>query len=190
MTLHQSIDVAQTTGITVEEYDQLCRLGALNELGRVELIEGVIVPLAAQHRPHLRVKTAILFALRDALAEQGLPHVAASEGTVAVLERSAPEPDVLVVDDLDGDGLVYAHSVSLVVEVSVDTLTNDLTKKSLLYARGGIPECWVVDVEGATVHQLSEPTNEGYRRHDEVRFGFEITSKALPGVGFILLSRP
>jgi Uma2 family endonuclease len=71
---------------------------------------------------------------------------------------SLPEPDVAVLPDLKDE---YGHrhprgdELLLVVEVADTTLQYDKTLKRDLYARAGVREYWVLDVDGRqlTVHR-------------------------------------
>jgi Uma2 family endonuclease len=55
------------------------------------------------------------------------------------------------------------NDILLLAEVSHATLQFDLTTKALLYAKAGISEYWVLDVEERHVVVHREPTPEGYR---------------------------
>ena len=50
----------------------------------------------------------------------------------------------------------------MVVEVSVSTLTGDKKTKNRIYARNGIPEYWVVNVEGRELIVHRQPGADGY----------------------------
>lgn len=49
------------------------------------------------------------------------------------------------------------------VEVADTTIDFDLADKARLYARAGICELWVVDLERRAVHVCREPGEQGYR---------------------------
>jgi len=53
--------------------------------------------------------------------------------------------------------------------------------KAPLYARHGIPEVWIVDINGKQLHSLREPTDDGYKTIHVIQHGvLEIAT--LPGV--------
>lgn len=64
---------------------------------------------------------------------------------------SEPEPDIIVLNrhsqEIRNENPSPAD-LRLVVEVSSSTLGFDLTTKAQLYARAGIQDYWVLDVEG------------------------------------------
>jgi Uma2 family endonuclease len=72
--------------------------------------------------------------------------------------------------------------VFLLIEVSDTTLPFDLRTKLPLYARSGIPEVWVVDVNTSTIHRFRQPEGSSYRRVEELRPGDMITIALLPHV--------
>ena len=58
--------------------------------------------------------------------------------------------------------LPLPDEISLVVEVSDTTLRFDLRDKASLYARAGIIECWVVDLNGRKLIVHREPKEGHY----------------------------
>jgi Uma2 family endonuclease len=52
----------------------------------------------------------------------------------------------------------------LVIEVSGSTLEDDLGEMALLYAKAGIREYWVVDVQDEAVIVHLDPSDAGYRQ--------------------------
>ncbi|MEU6184716.1 Uma2 family endonuclease [Nocardia sp. NPDC047038] len=76
--------------------------------------------------------------------------------------------------DLIGNKLsVWAASdVLLVVEVSDETVVQDLNRKADLYSRAGYPTYWVVTKD--VIYEHTEPTSEGYRTRTRYRPGDHI----------------
>jgi len=72
--------------------------------------------------------------------------------------------------------------VRLLVEVSDTTLEGDLGRKRLVYAAGGIPEYWVVDLAGQVVRQFWSPGTGTYADETMTPFGKLLASAALPGL--------
>lgn len=168
--------------LRVEDYLTLDAAGALDAYGRTELIDGEIVYVNAQHRPHARVKSRLFRLIANALDEIGDGSEAIVEGSVAMPPHNVPEPDIAVTREAEGDGLIPLGSVTLVVEVADTTLAEDLGRKMLTYARDAVPEYWVVDVNGRVIHQMWSPASDGYVERREVAFGAAITAATLPGL--------
>ena len=168
--------------ITAGQLEAMAAHGALAGFPRLELRDGVLCQMSPQYRPHLLAKTAMYDALRDALRALGSPLGVASEGSVRISESEVPMPDVFVWEVQRGDGPVPAERVRLVVEVSDTTLEDDLGRKRLVYAAGGIPEYWVVDLAGQAVHQRWSPGGDGYAGEAAVPFGKPLAAATLPGL--------
>jgi len=81
-------------------------------------------------------------------------------------ERSVPQPDLVPLKPRR-DNYFSSHptgaDVLLVVEVSDSTLAFDLATKIPLYARSGIPEVWVVDINAKGVRVFRETSAGAYR---------------------------
>lgn len=157
--------------LTIDDYMLLERSGALAEYGRTELIDGVIFAMNAQFRPHARVKMRLVRAFFSALEGRDDRLDVLAEASVSIAPRNMPEPDIVLTTEAEGDGPIPVESVRLVVEISNDTLKFDLGDKAALYAGAGVPEYWVVDIDGQQVTIHSGPTSDGYVRRREVRFG-------------------
>lgn len=91
-------------------------------------------------------------------------------------------PDVFVWEVHRGAGPVPVEHVRLVVEISDTTLEDDLGRKRQVYAAGGVPEYWVVDLLGRAVWQYWAPVNEGYANEMTVPFGEVLLASTLPGL--------
>ena len=78
---------------------------------------------------------------------------------------SQPEPDAIVLNRsfLDLSSHALPDELRLVAEVSSTTLAFDMTTKARLYARAGIPEYWVLDLEGRRMLVHRGPFENAYR---------------------------
>ncbi|MDQ2800871.1 MAG: Uma2 family endonuclease [Armatimonadota bacterium] len=147
---------------TLEECRQLIAAGLLEEGGRYELLEGEIIDKMTFNEPHIYVSSQVHRALA---AIFGFDYVRPA-APVALNRRNGPEPDAAVMvrplRDYLQIGTPPPQDARLVVEVSDATLRTDLQVKSHLYARAGIPEYWVVNVNARTLHVFHQPTADGY----------------------------
>ncbi|MGK6319844.1 Uma2 family endonuclease [Sphingomonas sp. DT-204] len=168
--------------LRVEDYLMLDEAGAFDAYGRTELIEGEIVYMNAQHRPHARIKSRLFRILADALDTLTPPMEALVEGSVAMPPHNVPEPDIAVTREPEGMGLIPLASLTLVIEVADATLKNDLGRKAKIYARESVPEYWVVDVKSARIHQLWAPEGEAYTERREMPFGAPISAATIAGL--------
>jgi Uma2 family endonuclease len=115
---------------------------------RVELIEGEIIrmsPIGDGHAWRVIVLNRI-FSTR--LGERAFVSV---QNPVRLSEHSEPEPD-LVIMRLPADGesvrAPRPEDILLLIEVSDTTLAFDRDTKVRLYAQAGIPEVWLLDLQG------------------------------------------
>jgi Uma2 family endonuclease len=178
MTAFEPLNAAHRLPLTVDAFFLLGEHGAFVDYAKSELIEGDIVVMNAQFRPHAYLKQRLAFALHDAL--HGTPWSVLTEVTVAMPPHSAPEPDIVVTSEPVGEGAVPLGSVQLLVEVSDSTLATDLGGKAGLYAAKGVPEYWVADVEGRMFYLHAEPSDSGYAVRTECAFGTPLTALTLP----------
>src|ERR1700678_623537 len=90
------------------------------------------------------------------LVQQGAPIDVSPEDNPS----NEPEPDIIV---LNRDFLNFRSAnpspqdLHLVVEVADTTLNFDLTTKAALYARAGVADYWVLDVNGRRLIVHREP---------------------------------
>src|SRR4051794_23800829 len=158
--------------LSIDEYHRLTAAGAFED-ARVELIDGLLVEMSPEGDEHA---LATIW-LNDFLVlgiDRTRYRVGATTGLV--LERSQPEPD-LNVFALDKP---FRSGAELVVEVSWSSLRHDLRVKPRVYARAGIPEYWVVDVEDRRVVRHRDPVGDRYEAVDELREVLVATAVALP----------
>ena len=168
--------------LRVEDYLLLEGSGAFESYGKTELLDGEVVYMNAQHRPHARIKSRLFRAIGDALLRADLKLEALVEGSVEMPPHNVPEPDISLTAEPEGDGLIPLSSLALVVEVSDSTLSNDLGRKLRIYANAGVAEYWVVDVAKALIHQMWAPEGDGYREHRAVPFGVTVHATTVAGL--------
>lgn len=161
--------------LTVDEYERMGELGILDRDSRVELLEGELVTMATLGSRHAGVvnRSTRLLNRRvgdDVLVTPGNP--------LRLPPRSEPEPDLMLVRfraDFYGSGHPTAADALLVVEVSDSSIGKDRLVKVPIYARQGVPEVWIVDIEGDRVIVHTEPAGGDYglirsaRRGEELR---------------------
>ena len=180
MTAFEPLPIVRALPLRVEDFLLLNDSGAFDGYGKTELIDGGIVFMNAQHRPHARVKTQLRRALDRALTVAGSTYMALVEVTVALPPHNAPEPDLVVTNEPEGKGPVPLVSVALVIEVAHSTIAQDLLVKPRIYASAGVPEYWVADVEERVIHQFWRPEGEVYLERCKHAFGERIALVSLP----------
>jgi Uma2 family endonuclease len=172
--------------ITVEEYYRMAEVGLLAPEARVELIEGEIIDMVPIGSRHNRAVTHLTRVLTLAVGDLAIVQ---PQGPVRLGPRSEPEPDIAVLApraDEYGAEHPSASEVLLLIEVSDSTLHHDLEVKVPLYARNGIHEVWIVDLQNSAMHFYGRPEAGNYMDHRVMRTPGVTYLTALPGVAIDL----
>jgi Uma2 family endonuclease len=157
---------------SIEEFMRLIDSGALDGMGKIELVEGVIVRMSPALGKHMRLQREIFERLLEIMRDDPSGRIAQFELTVQLGSSTLRDIDVAIVskppaDDEYGD----PATVSLAIEVSNTTLDYDLNDKARAYAAWGIPHYWVVDVENARTHIMTTPLDGDYAERRLFPFG-------------------
>lgn len=172
---------------TRAEYARLIALGVFQPGERLELLDGMLVVREPQGSRHAAAIRRVLATLHRALGDAWQID---SQLPIALDDDSEPEPDVAVVPRAP-DAYRDAHPsrAALIVEVAETSYRIDHDYKTSLYARGGIPECWIVDVVKNTVEVYREPEAAAaapcgwrYRRVSTLRPPQTVTPSIAPDV--------
>jgi Uma2 family endonuclease len=158
--------------------------GILGEDERVELLEGVIVTMSPQKDAHA---WAIQWLNRLLVRRLGDEYGVRRQLPLTLGELNEPEPDLAVVSSAARVKGQHPGSALVVVEVSgVDSLARDRKVKAPLYARFGILEYWLVDLEHEAVEIFRDPDPAAgvYRRSRTLGKEEVLASEVLPAVSF------
>jgi len=165
---------------TVEMYHKLGELGVFDEDDRVELLDGQIVEMSPIGRPH----AACVTRLNHLLSRRSSADIAVSvQNPIALGERWEPQPDIVVVRraaGLAGAWHPEPQDTLLVIEVADSSLERDRDVKIPHYARRGIPEAWLIDLEGDAITCYRTPGPDGYEEIVTVNRGATLRPVALP----------
>jgi Uma2 family endonuclease len=180
MTVQLPISTAsQTAKLSAADFWLLADAGAFKNFVKTELIEGEIRVVNAVHSRHAKAHAALTGELYIALKQSSL--VLLSTPSTTLSDDSIPEPDIAIATKADGKA-VNGADVRLAIEISDTTLVEDMGRKMRLYARHGITEYWVVDVEGRVIHQMWTPSGETYAEQREHPFGDKVTAATIQGL--------
>jgi Uma2 family endonuclease len=160
---------------TLDEYHRLIESGGFDEDSHVELLDGLLVKMSPKTPEHERAIGWLMYWLIRALDEQ---RHEVGVGRPLTLERSEPEPDLFVIAR-DVPSPHHPATAALVIEVSVSSLSRDLAVKPKVYAAAGIPEYWVLDVEGRRLVVHTKPQADGYANRREYAENARVTATAL-----------
>jgi Uma2 family endonuclease len=153
--------------------------GVFSPDDRVELIEGEIVEMSPIGEPHAASVDVMAEMLREALGRSVIIRV---QNPIVLNDHSEPQPDISVLKRRD-DFYRHAHprteDVLLVIEVSDSTLEYDRQIKVPLYARAGIPEVWIVNINEERVETFADVSGGTYQTTAFVSRGEEVQSRSL-----------
>ena len=145
--------VPQPRKWTVQEFDQLGSLGCF-EGRRAFLLDGVILEQGPTDPPHANALEVLAEALRAIFGTGWRFRI---QTPLHLDQFNNPMPDLAVVAGQPGYHADHPTTAALVVEVSDTTLQTDLTDKAERYATAGVPEYWVLDLNGRVLHVLRDP---------------------------------
>jgi Uma2 family endonuclease len=168
--------------ITVHDYHRMAEVGVLAPDARVELIEGEIIDMAPIGNAHQSIVDQLTRTLVGAVGDRAIVRV---QGSVRLSQWSEPEPDLVLLApraDFYRSEFASGAATLLVIEVSDTTLRYDRDVKVPLYARHGVPEVWVVDVNAEVFLVYGALRNGEYERHAALERPANVALTHVPGV--------
>jgi Uma2 family endonuclease len=174
------VDIEELHRYSPDAYHRLIEAGGFDEDERVELLDGLLVGMSPKTPRHERAVRWLGRWLSRSIDEERFEVGIASPLT---LGTSEPEPDVALL--IRGAPTPYhPASAALVIEVAVSSLARDLGVKAELYASAGVPEYWVLDLDGRRMIVHRRPAPDGYGERFEVGPGQALAAErgALPAI--------
>lgn len=180
--MQAAADLPRRHWLTVDDYYRMAEVGILDVEARVELIDGEIFDMAPPGSPHAATVHWLTEVFVNAVG--GTANVLV-QNPVRLSRYSEPQPDVALLrrrDDFYRERHPQADDVLLIVEIAASSLRFDRNKKLPLYARHGIPEMWLADLDGRRLSRYRAPQNGAYTLTDEPDLRTPVEVSALPGV--------
>jgi Uma2 family endonuclease len=157
--------------LDTDTYNRMVETGAL-EGEPVELLEGLLVAVMSPQSPeHATVIMRLTHHFKDAKARLRV------QLPLELRPGAEPEPDLTLAEGEPPRGQ-HQRTALLAVEVSVTSHYKDREVKTGLYAKGGIPVYWLVDVPAKKIEVYSDPGAAGYNRCDVYWHGASVPSPA------------
>jgi Uma2 family endonuclease len=147
--------------LTVRQYEAMMDAGIFPAEAHVELIRGILVDKMTKYDPHNFAVGILSDRLRGVLPAGWFVR---EEKSLRLGRWSRPEPDIIVVRGQHEDYRARtpeARDVSLLIEVSDSTYRQDRGVKWHLYAASGIPNYWIVNIQGRQVEVFGHPEGSG-----------------------------
>jgi Uma2 family endonuclease len=149
--------------LSIEQYEAMAVAEILTELDKVELIDGFLVNRTAMEPAHSIAARTAAKALAGLLPDG---YFVARESPIRIAPASEPKPDAAVVR---GRSREYATrhpestQVALLVEVADSCPNLDRTEKQRIYATGGIPVYWIINLIDRRLEVYSQPASGMYQ---------------------------
>ncbi|NJK68221.1 MAG: Uma2 family endonuclease [Oscillatoriales cyanobacterium RU_3_3] len=165
---------------TVQEYYLMAEAGVFRNNERLELIEGEIIQMPAIGTRHASCVRRLMVQFRSVRETSAILDV---HNPIQLTEITEPKPDVTLLQ-FRADYYSTAHplpdEVLLLVEVSDSTVDFDRTVKVPNYARSGIQEVWLWDLEENCLEVYRNPTGNSYSSMQKLGRSASISPLAFP----------
>ena len=163
---------------TCAEFHRFGDLGVF-EGRRAMLIDGVILEEGPMNPPHAITLELVEEALRTAF---GTGWRFRSQSPLVLGQDLDPEPDFAVIAGTPRGSSGHPTTADLVVEVADSSLDFDTNEKRLLYARAGLREYWVVDINGRRLLVYRDPQAGDYATQQALGPADTVATLAAPAV--------
>jgi Uma2 family endonuclease len=177
-----ALETVQRRKLSVSDFHRMGEAGILGEDDRIELIDGEMIEMAPIGVLHASVVNELSQMLNATLGRAAIVSV---QNPITLPPLNEPQPDIAVLKprtDKYRHALPSAADVLLVIEVADTTLRYDREIKMPLYARHGIMEAWLIDLQAQAVTIHREPAVQGYGRVFVQRVSEAISPQLLPDV--------
>jgi Uma2 family endonuclease len=165
---------------TVDDYQQMARMGVLPEDGRIELIDGEILKMSPVGARHAAAMARANRALVRAVGELA---IVLPQGSVRLDRFQMPQPDFSLLRpkaDFYASGHAGPADILLAIEIADSSFTYDHDVKTPLYARVGIVEYWIADLNQDRLSVYAQPRDGRYRELQSRGPGERLAPRLLP----------
>ncbi|HLB17276.1 MAG TPA: Uma2 family endonuclease [Burkholderiales bacterium] len=170
----------QRRKLSADQFERMGQTGILGPDARVELIEGELIEMAPIGSRHAAAVDFLSMHFARLVGDAALVR---TQNPLRLADDSEPQPDLMLLRPR-ADRYRSAHprpaDVLLLIEVAETTLVFDRETKLPLYAKHGVPEVWILDLDARRLEIHREPGEGGYRRKLERGEAESIAPMALP----------
>ena len=146
---------------SVEEFHKLGEVGIFRPRDRVELLDGEIIVMSPIGLRHVQAVSWMI----ECLVEQHRRRYMVSPGNPVWLnEHSEPQPDMMLVPRVRKlERHPRPEDVFLLVEISDSSLSYDRERKLAAYARAGVREYWILNLQQDIFEVFRQPADGKYQ---------------------------
>ena len=165
---------------TADEFLRMSETGILCEDDRLELIDGEVVEMTAVGLPHV---AAVSSATRALIIAAGDAAIVQPQGPVRLDLYFEPEPDIVLLRpraDFYRSRRPGPADDLLLIEIADSSLEYDRETKAPIYAKAGIQEYWLVDLNASLLWRYLAPERGIFQVVEQFRRGQSVAPKLLP----------
>lgn len=148
--------------LRVEDYEKMIEFGIFNDDDKIELWEGKLINMSPKGTKHRTATTNITDYLYEFLRKRALIQV---QDPIRLNDFSEPEPDVALINP-PLTKYISNHptptDIFLLIEVADTTVLRDRSKAKG-YARNGIQQYLILNLNTDEIEDYREPAEDGYR---------------------------
>ncbi|MEP7036966.1 MAG: Uma2 family endonuclease, partial [Acidobacteriota bacterium] len=169
--VYQNGQVFNARLISVKDYDEMIEHGILTTDDKVELLNGIIIEKMPKGIKHAAVNDLVAEIFREKLGNRV---VIRNQNPVVLDDYSEPEPDLVLAKpprEIYSECHPTPEDILLIVEISDSTLGRDRVTKNLAYAKAGIRQYLVLNLQDNSLEDYREPAADGYQSKQTYRTG-------------------
>lgn len=167
--------------LRADDYEKMIEYGIFNSDDKIELWEGVLVEMSPKGVNH---STAMTLAVDFFYANLRRRAVIRSQDPIRLDDFSEPEPDI-VLANLPLDKYFLSHptpeDILLILEIADTTVARD-REKAKNYARNGVIQYLILNLNTREIEDYREPGADGYRQKQTYKADESFRLVALPDV--------
>lgn len=164
-----SIPQNQTNGelfeeyrLRVEDYEKMIEFGIFNDDDKIELWEGKLVTMSPKGTKHTNAIRRVDIALDQQITGRAIISL---QDPIRLDDYSEPEPDIALIEPQLAkydSGHPTPDDIFLVMEVADTTVLRDRSKAKN-FARNGIQQYLILNLNTNEIEDYREPAEDGYR---------------------------
>jgi Uma2 family endonuclease len=181
MTVLEPINVPHAAKLRAQDFMLLNDAGAFADYAKSELIEGEIWVMNSIYSRHAGATAELVMALGFAAKAVRPDLKLYTPLSVDLSDDSLPEPDIALCEPHTAGPMPLAK-VKLLIEISDTTLDIDMGRKMRLYAKAGVPEYWVIDLNENRAICHMAPIDGDYSEPIDIPFGEPLHSGTIDGL--------
>ncbi len=180
--VYQNGQVFNAGLISVKEYNEMIGHGILTIQVKVELLNGIIIEKIPKGIKHAAINDLVAKIFREKVGNRAIIR---NRNPVVLDDYSEPEPDIVLAKpprEIYLERHPIPEDILLIIEISDTTLGRDRVTESPAYAKAGIRQYLVLNLQNETIEDLREPSEDGYQFKRTLRKGDSLNLVAFPEV--------